>query len=63
MEQYTIIKSAFMLMAFACLIIVTFQLINAFQTQLPIEPGSYDHKGVFPVSEKLGFFFSLACAK
>jgi Fe-S oxidoreductase len=44
---------------FTCLIIVTFQLINAFSTLLPVVPGAYDYRGAFPVSGRLAGFFSL----
>jgi Fe-S oxidoreductase len=44
---------------FTCLIIVTFQLINAFSTLLPVMPGAYDYRGAFPVSGRLAGLFSL----
>ncbi len=54
----TVVKPAYLTMGmdanliilFTCLIIVTFQFINAFQTLLPVEAGAYDYQGVFPVS-------------
>ncbi len=49
-----------LIIVFTCLIIVTFQFINAFQTLLPVEAGGFDYRGVFPVSELLVGFFSLA---
>lgn len=48
-----------MIILFTCLIIVTFQAINAFQTLLPVEPGAFDYRGVFPVSSLLVGFFGL----
>jgi Fe-S oxidoreductase len=48
-----------LIILFTCLIIVTFQFINAFQTLLPIEAGGFDYQGVFPVSGLLVGFFSL----
>ncbi len=49
----TLGTDANLIILFTCLIIITFQLINAFQTLLPIVPGAYDYKGVFPVSSLL----------
>jgi Fe-S oxidoreductase len=48
-----------LIILFTCLIIVTFQFINAFQTLLPVEAGGFDYRGVFPVSGLLVGFFSL----
>jgi Fe-S oxidoreductase len=44
---------------FTSVIIITFLFINAFQTLLPVEPGGYDYRGVFPVSSALVSFFGL----
>ena len=45
-------SDANLIILFTCLIIITFQFINAFQLLLPVEPGGYDYQGVFqfPVS-------------
>jgi Fe-S oxidoreductase len=48
-----------LIIVFTCLIIVTFQFINAFQIMLPVEAGGFDYRGVFPVSGLLVGFFSL----
>jgi len=63
----TMVKPAYLTMGmdanliilFTCLIIVTFQSINAFQTLLPLEPGAYDYRGVFPVSSLFVGLFGL----
>jgi heterodisulfide reductase subunit C len=48
-----------LIILFTCLIIITFQFINAFQILLPVEPGAYDYRGVFPVSSLLVGIFGL----
>ena len=48
-----------LIILFTCVIIITFQLINAFQILLPIEAGAYDYSGVFPVSGLLVGLFGL----
>jgi len=48
-----------LIILFTCLIIITFQLINAFQTLLPLEAGAYDYRGVFPLSSLFVVFFGL----
>jgi hypothetical protein len=48
-----------LIILFTCLIIITFQFINAFQTLLPLESGAYDYRGVFPVSSLFVGFFGL----
>lgn len=48
-----------LIILFTCLIIITFQFINAFQTLLPVEPGDYAYEGVFPVSVALVGMFGL----
>jgi Fe-S oxidoreductase len=63
----TVVKPAYLTMGmdanliilFTCLIIVTFQFINAFQTLLPVEAGAYDYRGVFPVSSLFVGLFGL----
>ncbi len=63
----TMVKPAYLTMGtdanliilFTCLIIITFQFINAFQTLLPLEPGAYDYRGVFPVSSLLVGIFGI----
>jgi Fe-S oxidoreductase len=52
-------KDANLIILFTCLIIVTFQFINALQTQLPVEIGGFDYQGVFPVSALLVGWFNL----
>ena len=47
-----------LIILFTCVIIVTFHLINAFQTLLPVN-GGFDYRGVFPVSAFLTGFFNL----
>ena len=48
-----------LIILFTCVIIITFQLINAFQTLLPVEAGAFDYSGVFPVSGLLVGLFGL----
>ena len=55
----TLGTDANLIILFTCLIIITFQLINAFQTLLPLEPGAYDYRGTFPVSGLLVTLFGL----
>ena len=55
----TLGRDANLIIVFTCLIIVTFLFINAFQTLLPVEPGGYDYRGVFPVSGGLVSLFGL----
>ena len=55
----TLGTDANLIILFTCLIIITFQAINAFQTLLPVEPGAYDYRGVFPVSGLLVGLFGL----
>ena len=52
----TLGTDANLIILFTCLIIMTFQFINAFQTLLPPGSGTYDYQGVFPVS---GLFVGL----
>jgi Fe-S oxidoreductase len=52
-------SDANLIILFTCLIIITFQFINAFQLLLPVEPGGYDYQGVFPVSSLLIGIFGL----
>ena len=52
-EYLTMGRDANLIILFTCLIIITFQFINAFQTLLPVEPGGYAYPGVFPVSRLL----------
>jgi hypothetical protein len=55
----TLGTDANLIILFTCLIIITFQTINAFQTLLPVETGAYDYRGNFPVSSLLVGFFGL----
>ena len=55
----TLGTDANLIILFTCLIIITFQAINAFQTLLPVEPGAYDYRGVFPLSGRLVGLFGL----
>ena len=48
-----------LIILFTCVIIITFQLINAFQTLLPVEAGAFNYSGVFPVSGLLVGMFGL----
>ena len=48
-----------LIIVFTCLIIVTFQMINAFETLLPVEAGAFDYRGVFPVSSLLVGFLGM----
>jgi ferredoxin len=48
-----------LIILFTCLIILTFQMINAFETLLPVEAGAYDYRGVYPVSGLLVGFLGL----
>jgi Fe-S oxidoreductase len=47
------------IIVFTCLIIVTFMLINAFQTLLPLSAGDFDYRHAFPVSSYLVSFLGL----
>ncbi len=55
----TLGTDANLIILFTCLIIVTFQFINAFQILLPTTPDAFDYQGVFPVSSRLVGFFRL----
>ena len=55
----TLGMDANLIILFTCLIIITFQLINAFQTLLPIEAGAFDYSRVFPLSGLLVPLFGL----
>jgi Fe-S oxidoreductase len=55
----TLGRDANLIIVFTCVIVVTFLFINAFQTLLPVEPGAYDGRGVFPVSGVLVSFLGL----
>lgn len=55
----TLGTDANLIILFTCLIIITFQAINALQTLLPVEPGAYDYRGVFPLSGVLVGLFGL----
>jgi Fe-S oxidoreductase len=55
----TLGTDANLIILFTCLIIITFQFINAFQTLLPVEPDTYDYRGIFPVSGMLVSIFGL----
>ena len=55
----TLGTDANLIIVFTSLIIVTFLLINALQTLLPIVPGAYDYRGIFPVSGALVPLFGL----
>jgi Fe-S oxidoreductase len=55
----TLGTDANLIIVFTCLIIITFQLINALQTLLPVAPGGYHYQGVFPVSGALMTLFGL----
>jgi Fe-S oxidoreductase len=56
----TLGRDANLIILFTCLIIVTFQLINAFQTLLPVAPGAYDYADAFPVSGYLAGVLGLS---
>jgi Fe-S oxidoreductase len=55
----TLGTDANLIILFTCLIIITFQAINAFQTLLPVGLGAYDYRGVFPLSRWLVGLFGL----
>ena len=55
----TLGMDANLIILFTCLIIITFQLINAFQTLLPVEAGAFDYSLVFPLSGLLVPLFGL----
>ncbi len=55
----TLGMDANLIILFTCLIIITFQLINAFQTLLPVEAGAFDYSRVFPLSGLLVPLFGL----
>ena len=48
-----------LIILFTCVIVVTFHLINAFQTLLPAATGSFTYAGVFPISDRLVALFNL----
>ena len=58
-QYLTMGRDANLIILFTCLIIITFQFINAFQTLLPVAPGTYAYQGVFPVSRLLVPLFGL----
>ncbi len=55
----TLGADANLIIALTCLIIVTFMLINAFPTLVPVSPGTYDYRHAFPVSSGLVGFLGL----
>ncbi len=55
----TLGMDANLIILFTCLIIITFQLINAFQTLLPVEAGAFDYSRVFPLSGLIVPLFGL----
>ncbi len=55
----TLGTDANLIIVFTSLIIITFLFINALQTLLPITPGDYDYRGIFPVSGALVPLFGL----
>jgi Fe-S oxidoreductase len=55
----TLGTDANLIIFFTCLIIFTFQFVNAFQTLLPVAPGAYDYHGAFPISGLLVGLFGL----
>jgi len=58
-KYLTMGTDANLIILFTCVIIITFQLINAFQTLLPIEAGAFDYRHVFPLSSLLVPLFNL----
>ncbi len=52
-------RDANLILLFTSVIIVTFLLINAFETLLPVSYAGFDYRGVFPVSGRLVAFFGL----
>ncbi|MGW8303514.1 MAG: (Fe-S)-binding protein [Desulfobacterales bacterium] len=48
-----------LIILFTCVIVITFHLINAFQTLLPAASGSFTYAGVFPISDRLVALFNL----
>ncbi len=52
-------RDANLILLFTAVIIVTFLLINAFETLLPASYAGFDYRGVFPVSGRLVAFFGL----
>jgi Fe-S oxidoreductase len=58
-KYLTMGTDANLIILFTCLIIITFQFINAFQTLLPVAAGTYDYQGVFPISGLLVNLFGL----
>jgi Fe-S oxidoreductase len=48
-----------LIILFTCVIVITFHLINAFQTLLPAATGSLTYAGVFPISDRLVALFNL----
>jgi Fe-S oxidoreductase len=49
-KYLTLGADANLIILFTCVIIVTFQFINAFQTLLPAHGAGFDYRGAFPVS-------------
>ena len=53
-------RDANLIILFTCVIIISFEFINAFQTLLPVAPGAYAYsRAVFPVSGLLVDWFNL----
>ena len=48
-----------LIILFTCVIVITFHLINAFQTLLPAATESFTYAGVFPISDRLVALFNL----
>ncbi|MCG6909766.1 MAG: (Fe-S)-binding protein [Deltaproteobacteria bacterium] len=58
-DYLTMGTDANLIILFTCVIIVSFQLINALQTLMPAEAGAFDYANAFPVSGLLVSLFSL----
>jgi len=56
----TIGTDAYLIILFTCVIVITFHLVNAFQTLLsPSAASSFTYAGVFPISDRVVTLFNL----
>ena len=53
-DYLTMGRDANLIILFTSVIVISFHFINAFQAAMPVEPGGFSYKGVFPVSGVLG---------
>jgi len=57
----TIGTDAYLIILFTCVIVITFHLVNAFQTLLPVTAASsFTYAGAFPISDRVVTLFNLS---